>query len=175
MDKLILIVVILGLVFLYLKSNSNTENFEQFAPINWSTLSNDRCKELKDEMTEIQTTLQSCTAQSTSGQRDELNNKRACIDAVNRKIFVDRESASWCASAEGKKTVPGELLGTQPNKIINTIPAIQNDPQNILKLKLATNDNQLSKLKGGILENNFKLLENTGFDGYDGNKLYASV
>lgn len=98
--KFVLILVLL--VILYLYYNSTKEGFTQFAPINWQALSKNRCNDLKDQMKEINTTLQSCDVSDNYGSRDSINNKVACIDATNRQIFNTRESASWCASAEGK-------------------------------------------------------------------------
>ena len=171
--KLIVIFIVIAILYYYL--NSNQEHFVQFAPIDWATVSKSRCQELKNEMKEIKTTLQACSVSDQVGQRDNMNNKVACIDAVNREIFNSREGASWCANADGKQTNAVELMGAQPKNMVDALSKIEVENKTVKSEVI--NDLLVKEsvvFGGGILENNYNLLENIGFDGNDVSKMFAA-
>lgn len=154
-----LIIILIAIIILYYYLNlPQSEHFTQFAPIDWATVSKGRCQELKNEMKEIETTLHVCSAPDNYGQRDNINNKVACIDAVNRQIFNSRESSSWC---DIDKKSESDMKLPVDNKVANVAAVAKELPVK-------------SELKGGILENNFDLLENTGFNGNNVSKTFAT-
>jgi hypothetical protein len=179
MNPILIVIIILTLY--YLCKNNTAESFSQFAPVDWKKESAARCTALKGNAKEIQSNLQSCSATDMYGQRDSINNKIACLDAINRQIFNDRESGSWCASSVGEKTESKEVLGAQPSNIVTTTanvekpqPKVQVESEANVLLATKSSDMVAVVSNGGVLNKSFDLIDSVGFNGYDVSKSYAA-
>jgi len=140
MDKLIIIVLVV-LALLYLLS-SIREHFDNTSNIQLKDLAAYQCKHLTEEEKKIQVYMESCNSPNKAdGRREEINDKRQCVDNNNRKIFNDRERDLWCAAKDDKPFVSPVDMKVSPNPVpdndhdieatnkITTLPIdmIQND------------------------------------------------
>lgn len=181
MNPFVIIAIILIIYIVISKCRNNVERFTQFKPIDWKDQSKERCVDLGTDRKAINLDLTTCKYQNDLGQRDALNSKLECHDATDRDIFNRRERSSWCASMAGKRTYDKEMLGAEPSKIMDTvsrplpqIPLIAEAQEKVILPIRGKDATNLNLINGGVYTGHYEMLDNMGFNGYDGQKAFAS-
>lgn len=173
MKFIVILFVIVLVIICYNYQLSSVEQFDNttVAPqnVDWTTLSQARCTDLKTDMKQITEMLSSCDLSSSVKNDNEfINNRINCYDAVNRQLFNNRESQSWCASADGTKTIPLFSYAAIPSKI--------DMPSNMIQ-DVFTNQNEKKMNTTNNVHNDtiYKYINAPEFHGITYDTLYASI
>jgi len=129
----VLILIGLALLFIIFNRSSIMEKFDNSSNIQLTDLATYQCNYLGEEAKKIDVFMDSCNAPNRGeGQRETINNKWACVDNVNRKIFNDREKNLWCTAKDNKPfvstmnmTITGNSEPTNDhdiNAVYNVVP-----------------------------------------------------
>jgi len=146
MDKLIIIVLVV-FALLYLLS-SIKEHFDNTSNIQLKDLAAYQCKHLTEEEKKIQVYMESCNSPNKAGgTREEINDKRQCVDNNNRKIFNDRDRDLWCAAKDDKPFVSPVNMKVSPNPV----------PDNDHDIEAT---NKITTLPINMIQNDFDSLNN---------------
>ena len=149
----LIILAIAALVLFLLFNSSNKEHFDNTTKLAWTDLAASQCSQLTEESNKIDKLMDSCNVPDKGeGQRAKINDKRNCVDNVNRQINNDRDRNLWCAAKDSKPFVSSSSMDVAGKGVpadSHEIPSVYDFkpfPKNVVQSDFSSLNNERSEV-----------------------------